>query len=79
MIKESWNLTGSNSHLATLNKSSSLKYYLLLMIISMQKIKDTNWLFPFFLLIKQVFNFIEWETQQATLNQKVVVSGATFP
>ena len=50
------------------------------MTISMQKeIKDIIWSFPPLLLIKESFNQIEWETQQATHNQKAVVSGATFP
>ena len=49
------------------------------MIVSIQKIKDTNWLFPVLLLIKESFNLVGPETQQAIPNQKVVVSGPTFP
>ena len=48
------------------------------MIIFMQKIKDVNWFFPFLMLIKEFFNLIGWETQQATPIQKVVVSSGTF-
>ena len=49
------------------------------MIISLQKIKDINWLFPVSLLINESFILIGWETQQVILNQNVIVSGATFP
>ena len=49
------------------------------MITSMQKIKDINCFFPNSLLIKESFNLIAWEIQQATTNQKVLVSGPTFP
>ena len=57
----------------------NIKYYLHLMIISVQKIKDIYWFFLALLLIKKSFNLIGWETQQTTLNQKVVVSGTNFP
>ena len=42
-------------------------------------IKDINWFILVLLLIKETFNLIEWQTQQATTNQRVVASGATFP
>ena len=43
-----------------------LDCYLLLISVSMQKIRDNNW----FLLIKEFCNLIGWEAQLATLNQK---------
>ena len=66
-IPESDWLQGTPSHTET---RVSLKCQLPLMIIS--------WLFPAFLLIKKSFNLIGRKTQQATTNQKVVVSGVTF-
>ena len=44
-----------------------------------KKIKDINWFFPVLLLIKESFNLIWCEKQHNTINQKVWVSGATFP
>ena len=39
-------------------KSDSLICYLLLMIITMQKINDINWVSPVLLLIKESFHLI---------------------
>ena len=43
--------------------------YLPLKIISIQKMKDINWLFPVLLLIKELLTLIGWDTQQFTTNQ----------
>ena len=50
-----------------------------LMIIFMKKIIDINWFFEILLLIKESFNLMWWEAQQAMPNQKVVVPGVTSP
>ena len=50
--------------------SDSLRYYLPSMIISMEKIKDINWLFPLILLIKEVCNLIGWVAHPATTQFK---------
>ena len=63
MITESWNLIEPKTHLATLNKSVSLKCYVPLIIISMQEIKGINWFFPVLLLIKESFDERHTRTQ----------------
>ena len=63
MITESWNLIEPKAHLATLNKSVSLKCYVPLIIISMQEIKGINWFFPVLLLIKESFDERHTRTQ----------------
>ena len=47
-------------------KSESLRSFLLLMVISMQKLWDINWFFPQTLMLGESCNLIEWEIQLAT-------------
>ena len=53
--------------------------YLLLIIISMQKNKETNWFSPEILLIKQSCNIIRWPQLTTPNPNRWQVTGATFP
>lgn len=65
MIKEFINLTGPEK-----NKNGTLRTFLFLMVISMQKIYGINRFLAHILMIKQSCNRIKRQTQLATPKQK---------